>query len=79
MLSQASDGHDPITQSKLWMSSEKLEISGVHALEWENYIKELKMAGITLDNNKDTLLWTIGDSFGNISVKNIYDAIISTQ
>ena len=56
MLSQASDGRDPITQSKLWMSSEKLEISGVQALEWENYIKELKMVGITLDNNKDTLL-----------------------
>jgi hypothetical protein len=61
------------------MSSEKLEFSGEQASEWENYISELNGVGISLDNTKDTLLWTGGDSSGNITVKNIYAALISTQ
>jgi hypothetical protein len=62
------------------MSGEDLDLTGNLDTDWDNYTSELKRAGITLHKAAgDTLLWTGGDSYGNLSVKNIYDAIISTQ
>jgi len=79
VLSQATEGRDPITQSELWTSNENLELTGEQDFEWKSYTTELNMAEISLDNNVDTLLWTGGDSSGNITVKNIYVGLITTQ
>ena len=39
VLSQASDGSDPITKVEQWLSSIKMGLTGVQAVEWEHYIK----------------------------------------
>jgi hypothetical protein len=78
-LSQVSEGRDPLTNIELWLSSNRLGLKGTQDLEWDQYTRELKAVGISLKNNQDVLVWTGGDSSGNISVKNLYDAIISTK
>jgi hypothetical protein len=71
---------DPVTFVEVWKSGEDLEMTGNHASDWDNYTTELKRTGVTLHEAvDDTLLWTGGDSSRNLSFKNIYDVIISTQ
>jgi hypothetical protein len=77
--SQVSEGRDPLTNIELWLSRNRLGFKGTRAIEWEQYTRELKVVGISLKNNQDDLGWTGGDSSRNISVKNLYDAIISTK
>jgi hypothetical protein len=52
---------------------------GELSIEWSNYCRELQVAGVILTGDEDELFWTGGDSSGVISVKNIYEAIQSTQ
>ena len=61
------------------MSCEDLGLFENLATIWDNYTSELKRDGISLHKADDTLLWTDGDSSGNLSVINIYDALIATQ
>jgi hypothetical protein len=71
---------DPVTFAEVWKSNEDLELIGNHASDWDKYTAELNRVGVTLHEDvKDTLLWTGGNSSGNLTVKNYYDAIISTQ
>jgi hypothetical protein len=79
ILAQASVTRDPITFSETWISSKDLVLSGTPTYEWEIYCNEIIGIGVSLHDINDTLLWTRGDSFGNITVKNIYYALISTQ
>jgi hypothetical protein len=59
---------------------EDLELTGFHSSDWDSYIAELNRVGVTLhENDEDSLLWTGGDSSGNLTVKKCYDAIISTS
>jgi hypothetical protein len=79
-LAQASTERNPITFAEVWRSSEELELLGAHAIEWNNYTMELSHAGITLQEGaEDKLLWNGGDSSGKLSVRNCYNAILSTQ
>jgi hypothetical protein len=53
---------------------------GIKLQNGQNLHKELCGAGITLiDNTKDELRWTGGDLSGELTVKNCYNAILSTQ
>ena len=62
-----------------WLNNADLRLSSAIATEWDDFIMELQGVGAALSNNKDTLLWTGGDTFGKISVKNIYVTLISTH
>jgi hypothetical protein len=52
---------------KLW------ERSGIH------FRKNLIDSGAFIQDREDELIWTRGDNSGLITVKNIYQAILSTQ
>jgi len=57
-----------------------LELTRFHSSEWESYIAELNKAEVTLhSNSEDALLWTGGDTIGNLNVRNIYNVVLSTQ
>jgi hypothetical protein len=73
---KAPNSVDSITEA--WLSSEVLGIRGRLATEWEQYRRALLGAGITIRDSTDTLVWTGGDSSGNMTVKNVYSALIST-
>jgi hypothetical protein len=44
----------------------------VHLYIWEAFCRALCGAGVQLQDQDDTLLWTGGDSFDTLNVKNIY-------
>jgi len=67
---------DSITET--WLSSGSLGLRGRLASKWEQYRKALRGACIAIRNLADTLVWTRGDSSGNMTVKNVYSALIST-
>jgi hypothetical protein len=48
------------------------------ALEWQYYCSTLLGAGIHLNVQEDSLHWIGGDRSGNLTVKNVYNAISST-
>jgi ribonuclease HI len=61
-----------------WMGSSELSLIGQRALEWNQFTLELKLAGLSLSQEPDTILWTGGDGSGIPSVKNIFDALQDT-
>jgi len=77
-LDLASVYQDPNTLSEVWINSRELGISGNLSLEWEHFCDNLNEAGVSLNENEDSLIWTRGDSSGRLSVKNLYAALIST-
>jgi hypothetical protein len=42
------------------------------------FLLSLNAAGVSLQGSEDILFWTGGDASGIVSVKNIYNAILST-
>jgi hypothetical protein len=77
-LFQAKGSTDQGSLSTQWKDCSDLGLSGNLALEWQRYCRALLGAGIQLRDQDDELLWNGGDSSGNISVKNLYEAIAST-
>jgi hypothetical protein len=62
-----------------WLNSEYLNLFNQSAIEWDIYASALKEAGITLSQGPDTLRWAGGDATGNLSVKNIYQALMNQR
>jgi len=57
-----------------------LEVSGELVNEWENYMKALSGAGITLHkDSRDSLIWTGGSASGRMTFKNLYNDILTTH
>jgi hypothetical protein len=77
-LFQAKGLTDQGDLSTRWKNCTDLDLSGDLAIEWQRYCKALLGAGIQLREQEDVLLWNGGDCSGNISAKNLYDAIAST-
>jgi hypothetical protein len=79
-LAQASSARDLVTFAEVLRRSDDLELLGDRATEWTNFTSELCGVGITLiENRKDVLRWTGGDSSRELTVKNCYNVILSTQ
>jgi hypothetical protein len=79
-LAQASIERDHVTFAEVWRRSEDMELTWDHATYWYNFTVELSRAGITLNEDaKDLLMWTGGDSSRKFTVKNCYNAILSTR
>jgi hypothetical protein len=55
--------------------STELGLEGDLAVEWESYRRKLIDTRIFLVDRQDELLWNEGDSSGQISVKNVYEAL----
>jgi hypothetical protein len=41
-------------------------------VEWDAYCRDLNGAGVQLQNQDDALIWTRGDRYGCLTVKDIY-------
>jgi hypothetical protein len=61
-----------------WIRSNELGITGELAEEWEHYRKALIGSGAFIQDKVDELMWTGGDNSGFLSVKNAYNALLST-
>jgi len=48
------------------------------AVEWDYYRQSLIELGISLGEKMDELIWVGGDNSGNISIKNIYEALLNS-
>jgi len=62
-----------------WLDSGDLNLSDPSAAEWNLHISALKEAGITLSSRPDSLRWAGGDSTGNLTVRNLYDALLKQK
>jgi ribonuclease HI len=62
-----------------WLDSGDLHLCNPLASEWNLYIAALKEAGITLSSCPDTLRWVGGDATGNLTVKNLYAALLNQK
>jgi hypothetical protein len=78
-LAHATNFVNPVTLTEVWKTSVDLNLTGAHAAEWSTFIVELNKSGVILRGDQvDLLLWSGGDGSGVFSVKNCYDALIST-
>jgi hypothetical protein len=79
-LAHVSNNIDPTSLAAAWKTSFDLNLTGAQALEWTSFTAELNKAGIYLSEDQaDCLLWSGGDGSGTFSVKNCYNAIISSH
>jgi hypothetical protein len=63
----------------MWLSSDDLEMTGLRAVAWSNFIMDLNGVGIAIQPNlEDALMWSGDEKSGDLSVKNVYDALLST-
>jgi hypothetical protein len=58
-----------------WVGGVNLELEEDEAVEWEKFRKNLIDSGINLQDRPDTLLWTGGDKTGQLTTKNVYEAV----
>jgi hypothetical protein len=58
-----------------WLRSSELGLEGDHAAEWDTYRRNLIDYGVLLVDRSDELIWTGGDLSGQITVKNVYEAL----
>jgi ribonuclease HI len=56
------------------ISSDDLELEGQTTFEWKTFRCALINSGVQLQARPDVLKWTGGDSSGQITVKNVYEA-----
>ena len=59
-----------------WFSSRDLNLHGELALEWDDYVKCLILAGITLLDASDQFVWLLNKQYGNISAKLAYNSLV---
>jgi hypothetical protein len=78
-LYQASRDLCPGTICSIWLDSEDLGLAGDLALEWEMFRRALIDSGVQLLDRPDVLKWTGGDYSGQLTVKNVYNAIATKQ
>jgi hypothetical protein len=62
-----------------WKDNEELELTGELSMEWLQFRQALQAVGVIVTRNENELIWTEGDTSGVISVKNVYEELISTQ
>jgi len=58
-----------------WFDSVELGLVGELAAEWDKYMHNLISLGIKLMDRPDELIWTGGDSSGQISIRKVYSAL----
>jgi len=60
-----------------WLTTEYLRIEGDLALEWNEYFMMLRSSRVACSTEEDSLVWTWNQSNGTISVKLVYDALVT--
>jgi hypothetical protein len=78
-LYQARSELRPGTICSIWLTSDDLGLVGDLALEWEMFRRALIDSGVQLLDRPDVLKWTGGDYSGQLTVKNVYDALETKQ
>jgi hypothetical protein len=67
--------HNNSTLGESWITSSMMLLDRELSAEWIKYTQHLDEAGIRLQERPDILIWMGGDKSGNISVRNIYNAL----
>ena len=75
LLYQASHIFPQGSIRSFWLDSTELGMVGETTTEWERYRKNLIGSCIKLVDRPNDLIWTGGDSPGQISVKNVCSAL----
>jgi hypothetical protein len=75
LLFQASRVSIRGSMSQSWVHSVELGLEADFADEWDSYRRHLIDSGIKLVDMPDELIWTGGDKSGQITVKNVYEAL----
>ena len=58
---------------------EDLNLGGIYADLWNEYIAGLNGAGIRLTEDDDELVWGYSKKMGTLTAKNAYDCIVSAS
>jgi len=54
-------------------------MEGIPAEEWKNFILEINLNGIRVNNSKDHLIWSWDTSFGEVKSRLTYEAILYSK
>ena len=65
-----------ILKGGYWLNARDLELSGQWKDKWDSYIEVMKIAGIKIDNEKDTLVWSKNKKNGVLTTKLAYEFMI---
>jgi hypothetical protein len=79
VLAHVWNQEDHDTYLSNWKDSEELELTWELSTKWLQFRWALQAAGVIVTGNEDELIWTGGNTSGVISVKNVYEALLSTQ
>jgi len=75
LLFQANRITERGTLGQSWYNTIALGLEVNLAVEWDIFRRNLIDIGIVLMDRPDELIWTRGDMLGQISVKNVYEAL----
>jgi hypothetical protein len=60
-----------------WLDASYLNMEGSLALEWRNYIMNLRRNGVVLKEVCDSLVWSWNHASDTVSTKMAYEALVS--
>jgi hypothetical protein len=58
-----------------WLSGSELQLELDLKVEWDDFTQLLKESGVRLQSKSDSLIWTGGDRSGQLTAKNVYQAL----
>jgi hypothetical protein len=62
------------TRLPRWKKAWDLGLEGELIEKWNNYVKGLVGSGFELNNEKDSLLWSLDTKGGKVTAKHAYEA-----
>jgi hypothetical protein len=77
-LYQARAHNCPLRSPGKWLSNTDLGLNAELATDWNAFVSNLSLSGITLNESVDQLKWWGGDHSGIITVQNIYTTILNS-
>lgn len=78
VLEDAVRAEFPTMPTERWKSSSDLGLTGLLSDDWNDYRRNLNGAGVALQaNEQDTLVWLGADNTGVLTVKSVYEALVS--
>ena len=77
-LNRIKRPYQAVLKGDYWFTSKDLGFSGIWAEIWDKYINTLKVIGISLSSEEDTILWHWNKATGQISTKEAYIAIVQS-
>ena len=61
-----------------WEDAQTINMTGSHAIEWNDYIYKIRNTGLSLQHCKDSLFWSRNGKIGNITAALAYSSSVNT-